>query len=131
MPIRTFGLVSLEEPKPFTFQGKSWSPDEIINALICWAKHFSLTNRRNTTVDRDFDRGELLAGEWLYLNTNRAVRLESESTIVGGVLRNKSGEWVLGYYKHLGKCFILYAKLWAIFEGLKIIQLRGHAKVVI
>ncbi|MBA0734141.1 hypothetical protein Gogos_018085 [Gossypium gossypioides] len=36
--------------------------------------------------------GELLAGEWTYLNTDGAVRVDLEVAAVRGVLRDKNGE---------------------------------------
>lgn len=50
---------------------------------------------------------------------------------MGGILRNKNGEWILGYHKHIGKCSVLDVELWAINDELKRIQQRGHAKVII
>ncbi|MBA0706047.1 hypothetical protein Golax_018188 [Gossypium laxum] len=73
--------------------------------------------------------GELLAGEWTYLNIDGAVRVDFGAATVGGVLREKIGEWILGYNKYLGNCLILDVKLWGILDGLKLIQRRGDAKV--
>ncbi|MBA0753672.1 hypothetical protein Gogos_021161 [Gossypium gossypioides] len=75
--------------------------------------------------------GEPLAGERTYLNTDGAVQMDSRAAVVGGVLRDKNGEWILGYNKYLGNCSILDAELWGILDGLKLIQRRGDAKVVI
>ncbi|XP_016752385.1 uncharacterized protein [Gossypium hirsutum] len=76
-------------------------------------------------------RGEPLVGEWTYLNTVGAVRVDTRATAAEGVLRNKNREWILGYNKYLGNCSILNAELWGILDGLKLIQRRGDAKVVI
>ncbi|MFQ6622018.1 hypothetical protein Gotur_001447 [Gossypium turneri] len=36
--------------------------------------------------------GELLAGEWTYLNTDGAVRVDLGAATAGGVLRDKNRE---------------------------------------
>ncbi|MBA0847843.1 hypothetical protein Goshw_024287 [Gossypium schwendimanii] len=41
-------------------------------------------------------RGESLAGEWTYLNTDGVVRVDSRAAAAGGVLHDKNGEWILG-----------------------------------
>ncbi|MBA0873317.1 hypothetical protein Goshw_000773, partial [Gossypium schwendimanii] len=68
------------------------------------AKHFSLANRQIADVEIEMTRGEPLAGEWTYLNTDSAVRVDSGDTAAGGVQRDKNGEWILGYNKYLGNC---------------------------
>lgn len=62
-------------------------------------------------------------------NTDGAVQVNLGKAAIGGVLRDENGDLVLGYNKYLGKCSILDAELWGIFEGLKIIQRRGHSMV--
>ncbi|MBA0722775.1 hypothetical protein Golax_003421 [Gossypium laxum] len=87
----------------FIFQGKSWSPEEIIITSASWAKHFSLVSRQATDVEIEMTRGEPLAGEWTYLNTDGTVRVDSGAAAAGGVLHDKNGEWILGYNKYLVK----------------------------
>lgn len=57
--------------------------------------------------------------------------MRSGNAVAGGVLRDRNGDWVLGYNRVLGNCSIFDAKLWGILDGLKIIQRRGHDKVTI
>ncbi|KAA3489715.1 Non-LTR retroelement reverse transcriptase [Gossypium australe] len=95
----------------FIFQEKSWSPEEIIKTSVSWAKHFSLTSRHVADVEIETTRGQLLEGEWTYLNTDGAVRVDSGAAAAGGVLRDKNVEWILGYNKYLGNCSTLDAEL--------------------
>ncbi|MBA0670523.1 hypothetical protein Goklo_024295, partial [Gossypium klotzschianum] len=97
----------------FIFQGKSWSLEEMIKTSASWAKHFSLASRQAVDIEMKMTCGEPLAGEWTYLNTDGAVRVDS------------------GDAAYLGNCSILDAELWGILDGLKLIQRRGDAKVVI
>ncbi|MBA0661646.1 hypothetical protein Goklo_005922, partial [Gossypium klotzschianum] len=42
-----------------------------------------------------------------------------------------NGEWLSGFNRYLGKCLIFDAELWSIFEGIKLVQRRGHDTVII
>ncbi|MBA0569492.1 hypothetical protein Golob_003215 [Gossypium lobatum] len=63
--------------------------------------------------------------------TDGAVNLGSGLVAAGGVVRDKEGNWIVGYYRFLGKCSVFDAELWGILDGLKIIQRRGHVHVTI
>ncbi|KAK5818792.1 hypothetical protein PVK06_023737 [Gossypium arboreum] len=59
---------------------------EIIKISVSWAKHFSLASRQVADVETESTHGEPLAGEWTYLNTDHAVRVDSEAKTAGVVL---------------------------------------------
>ncbi|KAK5844450.1 hypothetical protein PVK06_000590 [Gossypium arboreum] len=67
----------------------------------------------------------------ILLNTDRAVCLDTGYASAGGVARDEHGQWLFGFNRYLGKCSIFDAKLWAIFEGLKIAQQRGYDTIII
>ncbi|KAH1098884.1 hypothetical protein J1N35_015805 [Gossypium stocksii] len=67
----------------------------------------------------------------ILLNTDGAVQLDSGLAAAGGVVRDKEGNWIVGYHRFLGKCAIFDAELWGILDGLKIIQRRGRVHVII
>ncbi|MBA0809845.1 hypothetical protein Gohar_025460, partial [Gossypium harknessii] len=48
-----------------------------------------------------------------------------------GVVRDGTGDWVIGYNRFLGNYSIFDAEFWGILDGLKLIQRRGHSNVVI
>ncbi|KAH1098427.1 hypothetical protein J1N35_015348, partial [Gossypium stocksii] len=48
-----------------------------------------------------------------------------------GVARDMNGQWLFDFSRYLGKCLIFDAELWDIFEGLKLLQRRGHDRVII
>ncbi|KAH1130005.1 hypothetical protein J1N35_001383, partial [Gossypium stocksii] len=45
-------------------------------------------------------------GKHFYLNTDRAVQINSGFAATGGVVRNKEGNWVAGFHHYLGKCIL-------------------------
>ncbi|MFQ6670443.1 hypothetical protein Gotur_035359 [Gossypium turneri] len=65
---------------------------------------------RDCTLAKEVWKQELLPRDQTFLNTDGAVQLMSGRAVIGGVVRNE---------------------LWGILDGLKLIQRRGHSKVVI
>ncbi|MBA0818361.1 hypothetical protein Gohar_027795 [Gossypium harknessii] len=59
--------------------------------------------KQATNVEIESTCGKLLVGEWTYLNIVCAVRVHSRVAAAGGGLRDKNGEWILGYNKYLVK----------------------------
>ncbi|XVF49970.1 hypothetical protein PTKIN_Ptkin04bG0058900 [Pterospermum kingtungense] len=49
----------------------------------------------------------------------------------GGLIRDESGSWIVGYNLKLGLCGCLAADLWALFQGIKFTWDRGYRKVLI
>ncbi|MBA0586918.1 hypothetical protein Gorai_000059, partial [Gossypium raimondii] len=49
----------------------------------------------------------------------------------GRVIRNRNGECIMRYNRHLGKCSVLDAELWGILDGLTLIHDRQYAGVMI
>ncbi|MBA0729618.1 hypothetical protein Golax_022533, partial [Gossypium laxum] len=50
-------------------------------------------------------------GIGLYLNIDGSVRLEDGSAAARGIVRNRNGEWVIGFNRFLGSCSVFEAKL--------------------
>ncbi|KAK9009122.1 hypothetical protein V6N11_080591 [Hibiscus sabdariffa] len=57
--------------------------------------------------------------------------LVSFSTGIGGVLRDKHGEWILGFYRSIGNCLVLLTELWAIHDTLHYLWTLGYRKTVV
>ncbi|XP_040960272.1 uncharacterized protein [Gossypium hirsutum] len=70
-------------------------------------------------------------GNRVLFNIDDAMQLDSENVAVGGVICDENEDWIFGYNQYLGKYSIFYVELWGILEGLKLIQRRGHDKVII
>ncbi|KAG8498225.1 hypothetical protein CXB51_007128 [Gossypium anomalum] len=69
--------------------------------------------------------------ERVYLNTDRAVQLDSGFAAAGGIVRDKDGNWIAGFHRFLGKCSVFDAEHWGILDGLKLARRRGHDQVII
>ncbi|KAH1033603.1 hypothetical protein J1N35_045777 [Gossypium stocksii] len=95
-------------PKYFDsfFTGGSMSAEDIISASFSWAYHFS--SNYNAVVEyrliRPTDPQDL--GMCFYLNTDGVVHTTSGLSAAGGVIRDGTGKWIMGYNRHLGKCTV-------------------------
>ncbi|KAL4353002.1 hypothetical protein GQ457_06G021180 [Hibiscus cannabinus] len=52
------------------------------------------------------------------LNVDAAVFPTDHTAGVGGVIRDENGCWILGFARFVGRCDVLIAELWAIYDGL-------------
>lgn len=68
-----------------------------------------------------------LASNWIKVNVDRAVSKFKDWVVVGGVVRDSNGGWIIGFQKFVGRTLALNAELWAILHGLQ----RGFDKLVI
>ncbi|MBA0746307.1 hypothetical protein Gogos_008840, partial [Gossypium gossypioides] len=92
----------------FIFQGTSGSGSDIIKASY-------------TLPCKNF------VGNWVCLYTDGSIN----HAAAGGIVRNRYGEWIFGFNKHLSSSSVFYAKLWVILYGLTILINRGYDNVLI
>ncbi|KAE8657073.1 cysteine proteinase RD21a-like [Hibiscus syriacus] len=89
-----------------------------------WANYF-ITTTPDSSTGTAFPRPELIqwrpapAG-WFTLNTNGAVHHTSSLGSAGGLIRNKDGDWIIGFNKAVSISSPLQAELWAILKGLQL-----------
>ncbi|KAK9033053.1 hypothetical protein V6N11_018091 [Hibiscus sabdariffa] len=55
---------------------------------------------------------------WFKLNSDGAQRLPDGRAKCGGTIRDSNGNWILGFSKGLGVCWIMEAELWGVYTGL-------------
>ncbi|MBA0817537.1 hypothetical protein Gohar_021422, partial [Gossypium harknessii] len=63
---------------------------------------------------------------WNSLCIDGAVQIASENATTGGVVRNGTGEWIMGYNKNLCKCSIFDVELWGILNCLTLIRYMSY-----
>lgn len=81
---------------------------------------------------REVGRDEFVwCDNWVRLQTNGAVKIDSRYAAVGGVLRHERGEWLFGFNRLLEKCSIFYAEFWGILYGLSLLQGKQCERVLI
>lgn len=72
-----------------------------------------------------------LANDWVYLSIDGAIQEEVGFAMVGGIVRDQDGTWILGFNRYLGNCSVYDAESWGILDGLSLLIEQGHDKVLI
>lgn len=72
-----------------------------------------------------------LPGTCVFLNIDGVVQMNTGLFVVGGMIRDEKGKWILGYNRFLGKYLVFVVELWGILDGLLLLHKQGHDKVLI
>ncbi|MBA0576181.1 hypothetical protein Golob_000009, partial [Gossypium lobatum] len=115
----------------FIFQGITWSTEDVIKTSFSWAKQYILALKVNVSNRKVPIVVVPKLGNWIHLNSHEAVKEESGFVMIGGVLRDRYGGWIVGYNRSVGICSVLDFELWGILEGLTIAMDRGFDRVLI
>ncbi|KAK8652491.1 hypothetical protein V6N13_126523 [Hibiscus sabdariffa] len=68
---------------------------------------------------------------WMKLNSDDTRRNLDGVAFCGGVIRNDSDEWEVGFAKWIGICSVSKAELQGMFEGLKVIWGLDARRVIV
>lgn len=58
--------------------------------------------------------------DWVKLNTDEASTKEGRTASCGGLLRDSTGRWLIGFTANLGSASALEAKIWELYYGLQL-----------
>ncbi|KAK5825904.1 hypothetical protein PVK06_020782 [Gossypium arboreum] len=67
----------------------------------------------------------------IYLNIDGAIQTNIGLSIVGGMIRDETRKWILGYNRFLVKSSVFIVELWGILDGLLLLQKQGHDTILI
>ncbi|CAN1816844.1 Putative ribonuclease H protein At1g65750 [Linum perenne] len=68
---------------------------------------------------------------WSILNTDGSRHLHSESTAIGGLIRDDGGRFIRAFSANIGNCSITRAELSVIIQGLKLAWSIGIRKLLV
>ncbi|MBA0616518.1 hypothetical protein Godav_016560, partial [Gossypium davidsonii] len=68
---------------------------------------------------------------WVFLFTDGAVARDSGYAAIGGVARDRVGDWIMGFNRFLGMCSPFEAEVWAILDGILILLNKGYKRITI
>lgn len=66
---------------------------------------------------------------WVKFNVDGACKGLGKAAGCGGVLRDASGSWILGFSKSIGNCNSFEAELWGLLTGLEVAWDVGFKKI--
>ncbi|KAK5783738.1 hypothetical protein PVK06_038251 [Gossypium arboreum] len=101
-----------------------WSTGELIKISFNWAKQYTSALKVNISNQQVPTIVVSKLGNWIQLNSDRAIKEESGFATIKGVLHNRYNEWVIGYNRCMHICSVLDSELWGILEGLTIVMDR-------
>ncbi|KAH1046624.1 hypothetical protein J1N35_037408 [Gossypium stocksii] len=129
-----FGLITWRIWKNmnlFIFQNIVWTAYDVLKTSLSWAQHFEsfLLETKNET--KHLESCQFCSEDWAYLFKDGAVARASGNAAAGGVVRDRYGNWILGFTHYLGRCSPLEAEFWGILDGILIILNKGYKRVKI
>ncbi|MBA0771960.1 hypothetical protein Gotri_007416 [Gossypium trilobum] len=62
------------------------------------------------------------------LSTDGAVVRETSYAVIGGVVQDKDGNWIIGFSRYLGVCSPFETKVWNILDEILILLNKGYRK---
>ncbi|KAL1152668.1 hypothetical protein V6Z11_A09G125900 [Gossypium hirsutum] len=113
----------------FIFQYINWSASETIKSFLSWALHFEPFFIEAKTTVSNHGVHHHLADNWAHLFTDGAVARDSGNAAARSVIRDRSGNWILGFTHYLGRCSPLEAELWGILDGILVSLSKSYKKV--
>ncbi|KAH1079972.1 hypothetical protein J1N35_019733 [Gossypium stocksii] len=104
----------------YIFQGKPWSSKDIVQSSVSSAIQLHTSSQEVPSVYLGQASDTNITKERVYLNIDGAVQLDSGLVATGGLVRDKEGNWIVGFHRFLGNCSVFDAELWG-----KLAQRRG------
>lgn len=68
---------------------------------------------------------------WLKLNTDGAANDLLNSIGAGGVVRDDRGNWVVGFFRKIGKTNNFAVEIWALHDGLYLCNQMNLASIIV
>lgn len=68
---------------------------------------------------------------WVKVNTDASVSGNGGLASCGGLIRDEDGRWIVGFAKKVGRCDVLKAEFWGIYEGLKLAWSLNLRRVIV
>ncbi|KAK8993536.1 hypothetical protein V6N11_033631 [Hibiscus sabdariffa] len=87
--------------------------------------------RRSPSVLTDSLQWSRPTPGWIRGNVDASVHTANGLAVIGGVIRDKNGDWIVGFTRPVGRCSVLLAELWALHDMLARAWSFGFRRVVI
>lgn len=58
--------------------------------------------------------------DWVKINSDGAVKGVEQRAFVGGVIRDRQGNWIKGHCRNIVICSALQSEIWAVYDGLRL-----------
>ncbi|KAH1039675.1 hypothetical protein J1N35_041418 [Gossypium stocksii] len=121
-----------------------WLPEDVINRIISipplhpvagsdraiWAWSTSGVFRFVNNASY-LNHANIFESTRVLLSTDGAVARDSGHTAIGGVVRGKDGNWIIGFGHYLGVCSSSKAEVWSILDGILLLLNKGYRQTIV
>ncbi|GMI78059.1 hypothetical protein HRI_001475200 [Hibiscus trionum] len=118
------------------FQGSTNQPSSILYQSILWARYYAEASCFTRILSNKMVRKSTAAQRWIRppsgficVNVDGIIRASSGQGLIGGIFRDDSGNWLLGFQQSLGIATAFTTELWAIWTGLYLAWENGFERV--
>ncbi|KAH1106283.1 hypothetical protein J1N35_010051 [Gossypium stocksii] len=73
-----------------------WNVCEIIKIPYSWAKQYGSYHKKGLTKWQQVRRAIPWLNNWVQLNSDGSIKVESGIATLGGVLHDREGKWIFG-----------------------------------
>ncbi|KAH1057201.1 hypothetical protein J1N35_035266 [Gossypium stocksii] len=73
--------------------------------------------------------GQNLMHNWVHLHSDGAITRDSGYATAGGLIRDSSGNWIVGFTHYLESYSPLEVEFWGILDGVLIALSKGYSNV--
>ncbi|KAA3453503.1 reverse transcriptase [Gossypium australe] len=115
----------------FIFQNIHGTSFELVKASLSWAQNFESIIIKPKVVVIFSGAQQHCFENWIHLSSDGAVARMFGNAAAGGVVRDRDGNWILGYTHYMGSCSPLEAELWSILDGVLTLMNKGYKRVKI
>ncbi|MBA0734684.1 hypothetical protein Gogos_018582, partial [Gossypium gossypioides] len=86
--------------------------EEVVKGAYSWVQQYNSTRKGGGLVV--MHRRRTL---WEQTSGYRAVKINTDFALTGGVLRDQNGDWVLGFNRRIRICSVFEVELWGILDS--------------
>lgn len=95
---------------------------------LSWSVHYQNISQQ---VEEIFFSWKKPPGEWVKVNVDGSCDQRTGKIGAGGIIRDHSGKWMVGFLHNIGKGNSFIAKAWASLSGIQVAIDRGFSCVIL
>ncbi|MBA0832850.1 hypothetical protein Goarm_017209 [Gossypium armourianum] len=104
----------------------SWSTTEVVKVSTSWARQFELCFSGYKSNVSFLNHANISESTWVLLSTDGTMAKDSGHAATGGVVRDRDGNWIMGFGRYLGVCSPFEAEVWSNLDGILLLLNKGY-----
>ncbi|MBA0618682.1 hypothetical protein Godav_027988 [Gossypium davidsonii] len=112
---------------PATKDNISWSTTEVVKVSTSWARQFELYFSGYKSNVSFLNHANISKSTWVLLSTDGSVAKDSGHAATRGMVRDRDGNWIMGFGRYLGVCSLFEAEVWSTLDGILLLLNKGYS----